>query len=207
MPKPIYIDSGILRDLGTVQLECESLKVGTAPGSPRIILSQVGNVPPQNLAGCTLYGDVDPFFSGQTKLFYLTSGGTQIAVTPGEGVLPVGVGNSDGSADGWARVDHGHDGLRSFPVSISANYTYQQTESVIFVNTSGGAVDITLVNPSNPRSFWIKKTSGLNQLQLIPPGITKIEGVNANYVLSALSSPLLGFWTMMFDGTNWWVGA
>ena len=92
------------------------------------------------------------------------------------------------------------------PTTVTSNATMSDANSIILADTTSGNIDLTVYTPSGPRSIWVKKTAGTNQLRLkIGSFAGNIEGAPANYVLSATGSSLKGSWLCVFDGTDWWV--
>lgn len=89
----------------------------------------------------------------------------------------------------------------------TANYTIAATDSTIFVDTSGGAFNLTLPSPSTVtgKPFRIVGTSGTmntNPITLVRFGSEQIEGLAASKLLQTN----WGFFTLISDGTNWFVG-
>lgn len=86
-------------------------------------------------------------------------------------------------------------------------YTASQaltTERQVLVNTSGGAVTLTLPTPAHGIEFFFKDklgTWGTNNFTLAPHATEKIEGVNASRVFSA-DWGAVRCWS---DGTDWYL--
>jgi hypothetical protein len=92
------------------------------------------------------------------------------------------------------------------PTTVTSNATMSDANSIILADTTSGNIDLTVYTPSGPRSIWVKKTAGTNQLRLkIGAFAGNVEGASANYTLSASGSSLKGSWLCVFDGTDWWV--
>lgn len=91
--------------------------------------------------------------------------------------------------------------------SISGNLTIDTTttDNFIFADTSGGVISITLPPPVAGRAFkLIDSTNSFptNNLTIVRNGSEKINNVAASKVLSG-GGPV---WTILTDGTNWFVG-
>lgn len=91
--------------------------------------------------------------------------------------------------------------------STSTNLTIDTTtkDYNLMVDTSGGAVSLTLPAPVAGRTFRLVDTTNsfiTNNLTLVRNGSEKINNVAASKVLST-GGPI---WTIVTDGTNWWIG-
>lgn len=86
----------------------------------------------------------------------------------------------------------------------TANYTITTTDSIIFVDTSGGAFTLTLPSPTAGKVFQLIDTKGTlstNNLTLAPSAAEKISGIAA----SKLFSTDWGGWRIVTNGTDWYV--
>lgn len=92
----------------------------------------------------------------------------------------------------------------------TANYTITSSDTLIFVDTSGGAFTLTLPSPAtvsannSTKVFRIVDTKGTlstNNLTLAPFSSEKIEGLAASKVFQTD----WGGWQVMTNGTDWFV--
>ncbi|MBF0331637.1 MAG: hypothetical protein HQL17_06840 [Candidatus Omnitrophica bacterium] len=93
----------------------------------------------------------------------------------------------------------------SFSVSIvtkSADYTAAATDRVILVNAAGGAVNITLPAPTGiaGRVYDIKKIDASVNVVTVTPAAGTIDGLG-----SVATATQNAAFTVVTDGTNWWV--
>lgn len=95
--------------------------------------------------------------------------------------------------------------------SKTANYTILSTDSVIFVDTSGGAFTLTLPSPASVSSssttkvYRIIDTAGTlstNNLTIARSSTEKIEGLAANKILSTD----WGYWEITTNNVDWFIG-
>jgi len=84
----------------------------------------------------------------------------------------------------------------------NSDYTVERKRESVFVNTSSGAVTITLeANPKEGKRVMIKKkTDNSNNVTVKRAAGVKIEGTDADYVITD-RTPLV----IEFDNTNWWI--
>lgn len=87
-----------------------------------------------------------------------------------------------------------------------ANYTLTLNDRIVFVDTSGGAFNLTLPNPSTAtgvvyRIFDSTGSFSVNNLTLVRFGSEKISGVAASRVFSTD----WGAWDVVSNGTDWFV--
>lgn len=90
---------------------------------------------------------------------------------------------------------------RTITTSLTIDTT--TTDDVIFCNQSG-AISITLPAPTLGRSILIKDISGTTEtdnITLVRHASEKIEGLAASRILYTN----FGSWTVIADGTNWWL--
>lgn len=86
----------------------------------------------------------------------------------------------------------------------TANYTIASTDVYVYADTTGGAFNLTLPDPSTVtnKTFWIKDTGGAfgtNNLTVVRFGSESIEGLASSLVLSAN----WGMYGIRSNGTNW----
>ena len=87
-------------------------------------------------------------------------------------------------------------------VAKSAGFT-AANNNTYFVST-GSAMNIQLPAPSANLTFLVKDVTGtahVNPMTLVRAGSEKIENVAASYVLNAS----YGAWTILSDGTDWFI--
>lgn len=85
----------------------------------------------------------------------------------------------------------------------TSNYSVGANDSLVFVNTTGGAFTVTLPSPATQRTILIKDVGGslgTNQLTIARNASETIEGLAANLLLYCN----FGFYRFQSDGTNWW---
>lgn len=103
----------------------------------------------------------------------------------------------------WIRVD----AVRVQSYTSSA--TLPQKDTSVFVDSSGGAVTLTLPDPTGQgegRQFTITKTNtGTNLVSLARAASESINGVAATFGLPGSDTADYGRWHVVSDGTNWWV--
>lgn len=90
-------------------------------------------------------------------------------------------------------------------VIVTTDYTIDSTEEVIFVNTTGGPVNLTLPNPAFYRKFKVKDVGNdtiTNPINLVAFAGENIEGVPGPYIISSGFYPAVD---IQSDGTNWWI--
>jgi hypothetical protein len=96
-------------------------------------------------------------------------------------------------------------------VTKTANYTILSTDSVIFVDTSGGAFTLTLPAPSSvststtTKEFTIIDTKGTlntNNITLAPSSSEKISGLAASKLLETD----WGYYKVTTNNTDWFLG-
>lgn len=119
------------------------------------------------------------------------------------------VGVTDGSTPGSlvervAELEAGRITTRA----VSASATLTASDSVILVNTSAGVVTLVLPAPVDGAIIVFKKTT-LNTYEIIvdPPASEAIEGGTAGVSMTLPSSDvaLRGSWTLLCDGSGWWL--
>lgn len=91
-------------------------------------------------------------------------------------------------------------------VTKAANYTILPTDSIILVDTSGGAFTLTLPDPAalSGKIYYIVDKAGAlntNNLTLARFAAEMIEGLAASKVFQTN----WGGWNVTTDGTNWYV--
>ena len=87
--------------------------------------------------------------------------------------------------------------------AVSAAYTAKLSDSVILVDTSGGAITITLpiVLGTKQKTYTIKKsTNSANNITVATPGSETIDG-SATSTVSGTSYESKKY---ISDGSNWW---
>ena len=89
----------------------------------------------------------------------------------------------------------------------TANYTILAADNIIFVDSSGGAFDLTLPVPTAlaGRIFRVIDKAGFlntNNVTLIPSSTEKIEGLAANKLLQTA----WGWFNITTDGVDWYIG-
>ena len=96
--------------------------------------------------------------------------------------------------------------------TVTASFTVDTTttDNIILVDTSAGAVTVTLPTPTNGRILRIVQKNGtwssLN-LTIARHGSEKINGASGNYVSNGTTSGGggIGWITLISDGTDWYV--
>lgn len=87
----------------------------------------------------------------------------------------------------------------------SVNFVFGQRDEAAFV--TAGTITATLPPASAGRQFSIVKvhtgTGTITVVRAAPP--VQIQGVAADYVLPGSANPAYGRWSLICDGTNWWV--
>lgn len=148
---------------------------------------------------------------GITHLFVLLSDGTSIRLS-GTATAPAALGRSAsaGTLGSVANADHVHDeGALIAPTSMSSNTTLTAAMQVLLVDTTSGALNLTLptVVSSSSRSWLVKKTNaGANTITLVRGGSENVEGAAANLVLPGSDSLDRPSWTLLRDNSgNFWV--
>lgn len=91
-------------------------------------------------------------------------------------------------------------------VTKSANYTLLTTDSLTYflINTSGGAVTLTLPTPASGLLYRIKDSTGsfsTNNLTVARAGAEQIDGIAASKIFQTN----WGGWTIFSNGTNWFI--
>lgn len=91
-------------------------------------------------------------------------------------------------------------------IAASGAFVPTTVDVLVFVDTTGGAVNLTLPAPvagvATRYTFKDSKQNfNVNALTLVPPGAALIEGVNANFVISAQGAHV----TVISDGVNYFV--
>lgn len=95
-------------------------------------------------------------------------------------------------------------GLFNTTATKTANYTIVSTDVFVYADTTSGAFNLTLPDPSTVtnKTFYIKDVGGsfgTNNLTVVRFGSEQIEGVAASLVLSAK----WGMYGIRSNGTNW----
>lgn len=90
--------------------------------------------------------------------------------------------------------------------AVAATTTLAADDVTLIVDSTGGTFNINLTAPlaAKGRKIWIADKGGVletNQVNLIPAGGEKIEGVSANYTLPSNG----GRWVLQSDGTDWYI--
>ena len=106
---------------------------------------------------------------------------------------------------GWVSVVSSST-LTQQTIAASGAFVPASVDVLVFVDTTGGAVNLTLPAPAlgvaTRYTFKDSKQNfNVNALTLVPPGAVLIEGVNANYVISAQGAQV----TVISDGVNYFV--
>ena len=86
---------------------------------------------------------------------------------------------------------------------VSAAYNAEKEDGIILVDTSGGAVTVTLpaVTGTNQKTYVIKKsTNSANNITVATPGSETIDG-SATSTVSGTSYESKKY---ISDGANWW---
>ena len=95
------------------------------------------------------------------------------------------------------------------PTSISGNTTLTDAMQALLIDTSSGALNITLPTPisSSPRYWPAKKVNtGANDITLVRGGSENIEGAGANKKLPQSEATDLPSWTLFRDSSgNFWI--
>lgn len=107
------------------------------------------------------------------------------------------------SATSWHRVD-------AVDVeTYTGDATLPSKDRNVFVDSSGGAVVLTLPDPTGRnkgRQYSITKTdTGTNLVTLARAATENINGVGANFDLPGSDTADYGRWHVVSDGTDWWV--
>lgn len=104
----------------------------------------------------------------------------------------------------WQRVD------AVAVLAITGSTTLPVSDAQCFVDTTSGAVPLTLPTPGGAnagRQYVITRTnaSGTDGISLIRTGTEKINGVAATFDLPGSDTEDYGRWHVVSDGTDWWV--
>lgn len=91
-------------------------------------------------------------------------------------------------------------------IAASGVFAPTTVDVLVFVDTTGGAVNLTLPAPvagvATRYTFKDSKQNfNVNALTLVPPGAVQIEGVNANFPINAQGAHV----TVISDGVNYFV--
>jgi hypothetical protein len=91
-------------------------------------------------------------------------------------------------------------------IAASGVFAPTTVDVLVFVDTTGGAVNLTLPAPvagvATRYTFKDSKQNfNVNALTLVPPGAVQIEGVNANFPITAQGAHV----TVISDGVNYFV--
>lgn len=91
-------------------------------------------------------------------------------------------------------------------ISASTPLTLAHDGAILHVDTTGGAVSLTLLDPTTASGFTFKVRDvankfGTNAVTLVRNGSEQINGLAADFVLDADG----GEWTVFCDGTNYFV--
>lgn len=115
------------------------------------------------------------------------------------------------------------DGTYAFtnPVSLGGNPIWSRpvrtqtgtgnlldTDESVLVDSSGGAVSLTLPTPASSMSFTLKKvTTDANTITLVRAGTETIEGASSDLALPGSDATDLPAWSLIYDQPNdaWWV--
>jgi hypothetical protein len=129
--------------------------------------------------------------TGTGDLYWNDSSGAQIRLTQNH--LPANTPAFTGPVTGTGRT-------------VTTTYTVDSITSdyALFADTTGGAFNMTLPTPTAQRMLRIIDVKGNFQtaaLTLVPHGAEKINGLNANKVLTAQWSQ----WEIISNGTDWFV--
>jgi len=148
---------------------------------------------------------------GVTHFFGILSDGTIIRFS-GTSTAPAALGRaaSAGSLGSMANADHVHDeGVLIAPTSMSSNTTLTDAMQVLLIDTTSGALNLTLPTPvsSSPRHWLLKKiNAGASDITLIRGGSENIEGAGANKKLPQSEATDLPSWTLLRDNSgNFWI--
>lgn len=136
--------------------------------------------------------------------------------------LPLAVARASTAGTGadFARADHVHDGgVRVIRATITSAATLAAGDETCRVNTSSGAIILTLPDPAiagepgKGRDFLIKKINAdANGITLRPHVTTgsgpTVEGgaAGADLLLDGSDAAERGAWYVFSDGAAWWVG-
>lgn len=203
-------DARVALDTGAVYVWTGAAWVNVAGSGGVTSVAAVGAVPNANAAsisGTTL--TLQP--SDATNPGVLTTGTQTIAgakTLTGNTLIANNAGSQatiGGASSTAVHVVSG--GLTQTVRSISSNLTIDTTtkDNIIFADTSGGAFNLTLPPPGAGRSFKLIDTTNsfsTNNLTIVRNGSEKINNVAASKVLSGGGL----IWSIITDGTNWWVG-
>ena len=157
----------------------------------------------------TFTGAVDPtsvLLSGGTDLFFESNDGSTAAPS-GAATGRIRYNDATGAWETSTKAS-GYTPLANTPSATTknANYTILVTDSIIFVDTSGGSFTLTLPSPalSVGKLFYVIDSTGFlstNGLTLARFAAENIEGLAADKVF--LTS--WGGWTVTTNGTDWFV--
>lgn len=149
--------------------------------------------------------------AGTTHIFSILSDGTIIRLS-GTSTAPASLGRaaSAGSLGSMANADHVHDeGVLVAPTSMSSNTTLTAAMQVLLIDTTSGALNLTLPTPvsSSPRHWLLKKiNAGASDITLVRGGSENIEGSGASLKLPQSESLERPSWTLVRDNSgNFWV--
>lgn len=88
--------------------------------------------------------------------------------------------------------------------SESASFTFNQRDEAVFVTAN--TINATLPAARAGRQYAVVKThTGANAITIVRAGSEQIQGAGANYVLPGSGDAAVGRWSLICDGTNWWV--
>jgi hypothetical protein len=91
--------------------------------------------------------------------------------------------------------------------TITANGPILDTDQILFVSATTANLVLTATNPNfQAEPILIKKiTDNAYTIQIARFGSERIEGAAATYTLTGSESTTYPAWTLMSDGTNWWM--
>lgn len=173
------------------------------------------------------YGDAYLVSNGTNGWFRpvigIGAGGTGISTTPTDGQLLIGQTSTNSyvqstlTAGAGISVTNGSGSITIATTNTTpfttktANYTITTSDSMIFMDSSGGAFNLSLPDPAtvvsggSTRVYRLVDTKGTlstNNVALVRFGSEKIEGIAASRILQTD----WGFWQLTTNGTDWFLG-
>lgn len=193
------IANGFMSSTDKTKLDTVS---GTAATDAQILISNGTTYNPRTVSG-------DATITNTGAVTVTAVGGSTAAAVNSATVLANNSTASNTASQIVRRDANGNAALGVFHATTTktANYTITAADDIIFIDTSGGAFNLTLPNPSTVtgKIYKIIGTSGTmntNPVTLVRFGSEMIEGLAASKLLQTN----WGWFQVVSNGTNWFVG-
>lgn len=212
-----YTASGTLASSGA--LTASAIVLGGGAGATPTVLGSLGTTTTLlhgNAAGAPTFAAVSltadvsgtlPVANGGTGQTSYTDGQLLIGNTSGNTLTKATVtaGSGISITNGNGSITIATTGLAALSTKTS-NYTILSTDSVILVDSSGGAFNLTLPSPSgmSGKIYRIVDSTGnlgTNNVTLVRAASEKISGIAASRILQTD----WGGWNLVTDGTDWYL--